>query len=157
MIIKHQPKLKVTVVALIFGAFATIQPWSRYQAFAQDQQPEAEASIESPVPADESARSDESGQASGSKISDKTKKILVACLLLCNPLGLAIAGAAARGGAGDAALFILALPIIAPAMLIRDMYRGQENKEQADAYTLNAEAPGSSPEESQELKNTSND
>jgi len=129
MTIRHQPKLKVTVIALIFSGFATIQPWSRYQAFAQDQQPRVEEAQEEPQPpVDESTRSEESGEASGTKISDETKKILVACLLLCNPLGLAIAAGAARGGAGDAAFFILALPIIAPAMLIRDMHRGQENK-----------------------------
>lgn len=156
MTIRHQPKLKVIVIALIFSGLATIQPGLRYQVLAEDHQPEVEGVREEPQPpVDEPAPSEESGEPSGTKISDETKGILLACLLLCNPLGLVIAAGAAQGGAGEAALFIMALPIVAAVMLIGDMYGGEENKE--DAYTLKTATPVDLPDESQELNDTLNE
>jgi hypothetical protein len=137
MQLNRPSNFKVLAVSLIFSAFATMMPALRYEALAADKPEAEEVSIESQVPVEESTRSDESGQASGTKISDDTKKILVGCLLLCNPVGGILAL-----WVGGAAL--TALVIFGPFILARHI-----SKESAATPT----APAPEPAKEQQAEN----
>lgn len=85
MQLRRQTKLKVLVTVLLFSGCTTVQPGFHDQDLTKAEQVPAE---ENRVPpAEKSDDTDESSEISEVKISDTTKKIILGCLLLCNPVG----------------------------------------------------------------------